>query len=194
MRRVEAEYLQFNFFGDELLLELLDGDIPLLQSVHGLLHFWLLLIQLLLHVFYLICYLLYFLLGLLGFLVGASSGNFCILEVGLQLIVSRFQLWLCLLFFGLSCPLLLLHVRELIEQLSVICLGHARSSILLGSNVCHLWRRSRHRALALVQVSVGASHRLGRLETHFDPGTLILALIKVDAMDAEILIVKLSQV
>ena len=124
-----VDYLQINFLGDELLLELLNRDVSLLQILHGLLHVHLLFSQLLLHVFYLYRHLFYFLLGQLGLLVRASSRNFCILKVSLQLIVFRFQLLLLLQFLCLSCSLLLLHVCELIQQLSVICLGHGHSGV-----------------------------------------------------------------
>ena len=188
------DYLQFDFFGDKVLLELLNGDITLPQILHGLLHVRLLFIEPLLHIFYLYCNLFYLLLGLLGLLVGAGSRNFCILKVSLQLVIFRFQLWLLFQFFGLSSSLLFLHVGKLIQQLSVICLGHARSGILGWGSVCHLRRGSSHRALALIQVSVGASHCFGPFKAHFNPGTLILALIQVNAMNSEIFIVKLRQV
>ena len=88
----EIKYLQFDFFGDKVLLELLDGNITLPQILHGLLHVHLLFIQPRLPVFYLYCNLVNLFLGLLGLLVGAGSRNFCILKVSLQLVIFRFQL------------------------------------------------------------------------------------------------------
>ena len=52
------------------------------------------------------------------------------------------------------------------------------------------------RAIAFVEgcVPVGASACRGSLKTHFNPGALVLALVDVEALHPEVVVVKLGQV
>ena len=91
-------------------------------------------------------------------------------------------------FLCLHLPLLLLHVRELIDQFRVCLLGEGLSSARSGARSCI-------RSVALVQIiPCRAASGKSTFEADLDPGPFILAVTQLDTLNFRVIVAELGHV